>query len=101
MFYVDDVKHVQNGTWSSRAYWEGLSTGTTSLDALTANNDPRAAPIIADMTAKIKSGAFEPFTGPLADQSGAIKIPAGTRMSDDEIWNMGWFVKGVIGIIPN
>jgi basic membrane protein A len=100
-FYVDDVKHVLAGTWQSRAYWEGLNSGTVSLDALTANNDPRAAAPIADATAKIKSGALEPFTGPLADQSGTVKVPAGTKMTDDEIWNMGWFVKGVIGVIPN
>jgi basic membrane protein A len=30
-----------------------------------------------------------------------VKVPAGTKMTDDEIWNMGWFIKGVIGIIPN
>ncbi|MDR2177886.1 MAG: BMP family ABC transporter substrate-binding protein [Treponema sp.] len=100
VFYVDDVKHVLAGDWQSRAYWEGFSNGHVSLDALTANNDPRAAPAIAQAEAKIKDGSFDPFTGPLADQSGAVKVPAGTRMTDDEIWNMGWFVKGVIGAIP-
>jgi len=100
-FYVDDVKRVLAGTWESRAYWEGLSNGTVSLDTLTANNDPRAAPRIAEMTAKIMSGEFEPFTGPLADQSGSIRVSDGIKMTDDEIWNMGWFIKGVIGSIPN
>jgi basic membrane protein A len=99
-FYVDDVKHVLAGDWKSRAYWEGFSNGTVSLDKLTANNDPRAAAAIADAEAKIKSGAFDPFTGPISDQSGAVKVPGGTKMTDDEIWNMGWFVKGVIGTIP-
>jgi basic membrane protein A len=99
-FYVDDVKHVLAGDWKSRAYWEGFSNGTVSLDKLTANNDPRAAAAIADAEGKIKSGAFDPFTGPLSDQSGAVKVPVGTKMTDDEIWNMGWFVKGIIGTIP-
>ncbi|MDR2433705.1 MAG: BMP family ABC transporter substrate-binding protein [Treponema sp.] len=101
VFYVDDVKHVIAGDWKSRAYWEGFSNGTVSLDTLTANNDPRAAAAIADAQAKIVSGAFDPFTGPLSDQGGAVKVPAGTKMTDDEIWNMGWFVKGIIGTIPN
>jgi basic membrane protein A len=101
VFYVNDVNTVIAGTWKSRAYWEGFSNGTVSLDALTANNDPRAAAAVADAEIKIKSGAFEPFTGPLSDQNGAVKVPAGTKMTDDEIWNMGWFVKGVIGVIPN
>ena len=41
------------------------------------------------------------FEGPILDQSGAEKGPAGTVMTDDEIWNMGWFVKGVNGTIPS
>ena len=101
VFYVDDVKHVIAGDWKSRAYWEGLANGTVTLDSLTANNDPRAEAKIHDIQTRIINGTFEPFTGPLSDQSGAVKVPAGTKMSDDEIWNMGWFVKGVIGIIPN
>ena len=101
VFYVNDVNTVIAGTWKSRAYWEGFSNGTVSLDTLTANNDPRAPAAVADAEAKIKSGALEPFTGPLSDQNGAVKVPAGTKMTDDEIWNMGWFVKGVIGVIPN
>jgi basic membrane protein A len=100
VFYTDDVKHVLDGTWQSRAYWEGFSNGTVTLDTLTANNDPRTAAAVADAEAKIKAGAFDPFQGPVADQSGAVKVPAGSRLTDDEIWNLGWFVKGVIGTIP-
>ncbi|MDR1972317.1 MAG: BMP family ABC transporter substrate-binding protein [Treponema sp.] len=99
-FYVDDVKHALAGDWTSRAYWEGFSNGTVSLDTLTANNDPRAPAAIAEAEAKIKSGSFDPFTGPLTDQSGVVRVPAGTRMTDLEIWNMDWFVKGVVGVIP-
>jgi basic membrane protein A len=99
VFYVDDVKLVLDGNWHSRAYWEGLSNGTVSLDTLTAINDPRAEAAISDATAKIISGDLAPFTGPLADQSGEIRIPAGAKMTDDEIWNMSWFIKGVIGIV--
>lgn len=101
VFYVDDVQSVLAGNWKSRAYWEGFSNGTVTLDTLTANNDPRAAAAIAAAEASIKDGTLDPFTGPLADQTGAVKVPAGTRMTDDEIWNMGWFVQGVTGTIPN
>ena len=99
-FYLNDVQSIIAGNWKSRAYWEGLNTGMVSLDKLTGNNASGAAEKIADAEAKIKAGTFEPFTGPLYDQQGTEKVRAGVKMTDDEIWNMGWFVRGVIGTIP-
>ncbi len=43
---------------------------------------------------------FDPFTGPIKDQNGKVKIPAGQRASHDELWNMMWFVENVVGTIP-
>ncbi|MDR0494388.1 MAG: BMP family ABC transporter substrate-binding protein [Treponema sp.] len=101
VFYVDDVNRVIAGTWKSRAYWEGFNNGTVSLDALTDNNDPRAFAAVEAARSQIIAGEFEPFTGPLYDQGGAEIITAGAKMTDEEIWNMSWFVKGVIGKIAN
>ena len=41
------------------------------------------------------------FTGPIMDQSGAEKVPAGTTLTDEEILTMNWFVAGVEGEIPS
>jgi len=43
---------------------------------------------------------FDPFTGPIYDQDGKLKIPPGVRASHDDLWNMMWFVQGVVGQIP-
>ncbi len=48
----------------------------------------------------IIDGSFDPFTGPLYDQNGELKVEDGVKMTDDEIWNMNWFVQGVVGSIP-
>ena len=37
------------------------------------------------------------FAGPLKDQAGAVKVPAGKAMTDAEILSMNWFVEGVQG----
>lgn len=100
-FYVDDVNAILAGTWKSRAYWEGFDKGMVTLDALTPVCAPGTAEAIEAVKAKLMDKSFEPFTGPLADQSGAVRVAAGVKMTDDEIWNMGWFVKGVIGNVPN
>ena len=48
----------------------------------------------------IIDGSFDPSTGPLYDQNGELKVEDGVKMTDDEIWNMNWFVQGVVGSIP-
>lgn len=40
---------------------------------------------------------FDPFTGPIKDQDGLVRIKAGSRASHDELWSMDWFVENVIG----
>jgi len=100
-FYTDDVQAILNGTWTSRAYWEGLDKGMVALDALSANCAEGTAELVEDAKAKIMDGSLYVFTGPLLDQSGAEKVSSGAKMTDDEVWNMSWFVKGVIGSVPN
>lgn len=40
---------------------------------------------------------FDPFTGPINDQSGALKVKDGQRLNYFEVVTIDWFVEGVIG----
>jgi len=77
-----------------------MKDGATDLDALTANNDPRTAEAVKKAREAIIAGTLEPFSGPLKDQAGVEKVAVDKKMTDDEIWNMAWFVEGVVGVIP-
>ena len=99
-FYTDDIQRIIDGTWTSRTYWEGLNVGIVGLDELTENCAEGTTEAVEAAKAKIIGGTLEIFAGPLADQNGDVKVPEGTAMTDEEVWNMNWFVKGVIGTIP-
>jgi simple sugar transport system substrate-binding protein len=43
---------------------------------------------------------FDPFTGPIKDQSGKERLKAGQRATIGELLSMDWFVEGNIGTIP-
>jgi basic membrane protein A len=43
---------------------------------------------------------FDPFTGPIKDQDGTERIPAGQRASIGELLSIDWFVEGNVGSIP-
>ena len=43
---------------------------------------------------------FDPFTGPIKDQDGTLRLEAGQRASIGELLSIDWFVEGNIGTIP-
>jgi basic membrane protein A len=45
----------------------------------------------------IVSGQMKVFTGPVKDQAGKMRIPAGKVAADGELLGMDYFVQGVIG----
>lgn len=49
---------------------------------------------------EMKELMFEPFTGPISDQDGKPRVPAGQRLGYDELWSMDWFVEGITTRIP-
>ncbi len=44
--------------------------------------------------------AFEPFTGPIKDRKGTLRVPAGKRMTVLELTTMEWAAPGVVGPWP-
>ena len=99
-FYTADVQRVIDGTWTGTKIWDGLETGLVDLDTLTANAPEGAQEAVDTAKEQIISGELHPFAGPLTNQAGEVVVPEGTTMTDDEIWNMNWFVEGGVGDIP-
>jgi basic membrane protein A and related proteins len=45
---------------------------------------------------KVEKG-FNPFTGPVTDNTGTVRIPAGESWGGDKMGNFDWYAEGVIG----
>ena len=50
--------------------------------------------------AQILAGSFHPFTGPIKDTTGAVRVAAGKTLGEDELWTMKWYADGVLGKQP-
>lgn len=98
-YYVDQIQKVLDGKWKAENYWGGMEDGIVALAPLTKNAPEGAQAVVDEWTEKIKSGEFKVFQGPIKDQSGNIKVPEGTVMTDAELLSFDWFVEGVIGNI--
>jgi basic membrane protein A len=99
-FYTDTAKAVIAGTWKSGEVRGGLKEGMIRMSPLNPAVTPAAAKAFEEKKAAIASGKFHPFQGPLKDQSGAIKVAAGSVMPLKELMSLNYYVQGVEGSIP-
>jgi simple sugar transport system substrate-binding protein len=94
-YYVSRVQAALTGTWKPGSVWLGLKDGGINL-APWGPRVTQAARATAEATrAGIVAGTLNPFAGPIYDQSGTLRVPAGAALSDDELQKMDWFVHGV------
>ncbi|MGB0233199.1 MAG: BMP family ABC transporter substrate-binding protein, partial [Candidatus Puniceispirillaceae bacterium] len=80
--------------------WAGMADDFLVLSAFENMPDDvaKAAQKAAD---DIKSGANKIFTGPIRDNTGAEKIPAGKTLNDGELFTtLDYYVEGIVGKIP-
>lgn len=45
--------------------------------------------------------AFDPFTGPIRDRKGVLRVPAGKTMTVQELTTMEWAAPGIVGQWPS
>jgi basic membrane protein A len=97
--YVKSAQAVIDGNWQPQDFWGGLAEDTIELpisDLVPADVKSEAEQIIAD----IRSGKFHPFTGPIKDQSGAVRIADGVSATNAELASMNYYVENVKAEMP-
>lgn len=99
-FYTRTAQAVMAGTWKSGEVRGGLAEGMVRMAPLNAAIPPDAVKLFEEKKAAIVSGKLKPFQGPLKDQSGAVKVAAGSELPLAALKGMNWYVQGVEGTIP-
>lgn len=93
------IKAFLDGSWSSKASFDGMKTGTVALAPFT--NMPEAILSFAkDSEAKLISGKLQPFRGPIKKQNGSVWLKKGEVAGDETLFGMDFLVAGVKGDIP-
>ncbi len=98
-YYIARVKAVLDGTWESGDVWGGFDADMVVMAPYTDLPEDVAADAAA-MVEKIRSGEFHPFTGPIHDQEGKLRIAEGERADEGMLLGMNWYVKGVDDKLP-
>lgn len=98
--FVKVSQGVKAGTWKSTQLWGSMAEGVVDISKF----GPGVPQDVQDLVNRTRQGIIKGttvvFTGPIKDQSGQVKVPAGKAMTDGELLSFNFFVEGVEGSIP-
>jgi basic membrane protein A len=99
-YYIKAVEDFKAGTWKSeRTVW-GVKEGLNDLIKIADVVPEDAKKRVEEIKAGLKDGTFEPFTGPVVDNTGKERLAKDQKA--DRAWKdkVDFFVKGVEGKVP-
>jgi simple sugar transport system substrate-binding protein len=107
-YYISKIQQMMDGKWSTGEgpdHWAGNTWVGMADDYLVLspfeNMPSDVAAAAAKAAADIKSGKNKIFTGPIKDNSGKIRVPAGKTLNDGELFQtLDYYVDGISGKIP-
>jgi simple sugar transport system substrate-binding protein len=99
-FYAKTVNDAIGGTWKTTNVWGGMKEGMIKLAPLNPAIPADVKTLVAKLEGEITAGTLHPFAGPVVDQDGKTRIPAGKTMSDEELGKMDYYVEGVASKLP-
>jgi len=98
--YQAIVKEVREGTWTgNRAIWWGMDKGVVDIAPFGPMVPKDVQDKVLAQKALLLKGEDKVFVGPIKDQAGQVKVPAGVKAEDKELLGMTWFVEGVVGSV--
>ena len=100
-YYVMRTADAMMGTWKGGGdTWHGMKEGMVGMAPFT-NMPTDVANLARETMESIRSKKFHPFTGPVFDQSGKLRIKAGEVPGDHPmLTTMNWYVKGIDDKLP-
>ena len=101
-YYIDEARQAMAGTWTGgRHVANGLKENMVVLTPLNKSVPPNVAQLFEEKKRAIIDGKLVLFSGPLKDNTGAVKLAAGSTLTHEQLMAINWYVEGIDGTIPN
>src|SRR5262249_6777108 len=100
VFYERVVEDILAGRWSNAPVWWGMAEGLVDLAPISPAVPPDVRAQVEVARARMLTGALSEFAGPLTDNTGRLRVPAGQGLTDADLLSLNWLVEGVAGPLP-
>ncbi|MCJ7722794.1 MAG: BMP family ABC transporter substrate-binding protein [Anaerolineales bacterium] len=91
------AQSVIDGTWEPQFIRCSIGDGCMALAPFGPKVPDDVKAKVNQLLADLNAGKLVVFAGPIVDQNGTVRVAEGQTLSDEEMGNVDWFVKGVIG----
>ena len=99
-YYTAAVQQVMDGKWKNTPIWWGMPQMAVKVEDINRTVlSPHALQVVDERTGQLAAGQ-NVFTGPILDQTGAVKVKAGNALADTDLQRLNWLVDGVDGALP-
>jgi basic membrane protein A and related proteins len=95
-FMTETAQSVINGTFKPGFVRLGIAEGMMGVAPFGPSVSAETQALVNDAVASLAKG-FNPFTGPITDNKGQVRIAAGESWGGDKMGKFDWFVEGVTG----
>jgi basic membrane protein A len=96
-YYLKRVEAAMNGTWKPGFYYGSIKDGFTALAPYGPDVSAATKSAIAAKEKAIENGTYYEFAGPIYDQSGKLVVHKGQKLTVQQLYNVNWLAKGIIG----
>ncbi len=94
-YYIMRARAVMDGTWTSGDTWWGLKEGAVKMAPYNPAMPENVVTAAEAVRNGIIEGTYDTFAGPIKDQNGVERVPAGGTQDDGQLLTMDWYVQGV------
>ena len=75
----------------------GIEAGWAKLAPFGGSVDGETQELVLDTVEGLRNGTISPFTGPIYDQDGEVRIAEGETATDEYLQGVDWLVQGIVG----
>ena len=91
------VHEIRTGVYRSSVKLAGIDAGWAKLAQFGSGVDESTRQMVLDTVEGLRDGSVQPFSGPIYDQDGEVRIAKGETATDEYLQGVDWLVQGVVG----
>ena len=91
------IHEIRAGVYQSSVMLAGIDAGWAKLSTIGGEVPADTRQLVLDTVTGLRDGSVSPFTGPIYDQDGAIRIPANETATDAYLQAVDWLAQGIVG----